>query len=521
MRETLNAAIRGVLEGAAAGGAVPGAVAVVVDRDGTQGLAAGGTTRIDGAGVPLEEGTPFRVASMTKALATVAALQLVEQGRVALDDPVASVLPAWDALQVLDGFDGDQPRLRPPASAATIRQLMCHTAGHGYLFFNSDLARYHELSGAPTVFTGLKASLDTPLQSDPGTRWEYGINTDWLGLVVEELSGQPLDEYLIEHLFDPLGMAATTFTPTPEQRAAMMPVHMRTPDGGFAVTDMDLAPEPEWMAGGHGVTSTAEDYGRFIAMLLRGGTAPDGTPVLGTGLVDEAFRDQLGDLRYPPVIETAVPDISNCGCQLARSPNMGPRVPPHAGGPARYAARGNGRLGWNLQLLLLGRPSHRRRRRVFHPGAAVLRPTLRRDSGRCRAGRVRRVQSRRPVEIHSCPWPHRPVPRTSTTSRENTGRPRSNCGSRDSQQIDAERSLTRPPPRPPRPPRTTERDDECPRTSAHFAAEGGRERRIVGPAGHGAVRRHRTSPSTSSSEAGRLRGADSAISPRATGHARQ
>ena len=290
---------------------MPGAVAVVVDRDGAQGLAAAGTSRVDGVGVPLDVGTPFRVASMTKALTTVAALQLVEQGRVGLDDPVASVLPAWDHLQVLDGFDGDQPRLRPPASAATIRQLMCHTAGHGYLFFNADLGRYHELAGVPTVFTGLRASLDTPLQSDPGTRWEYGINTDWLGLVVEELSGQRLDAYLAEHLFDPLGMTATTFAPTPEQRAAMMPVHVRTADGGLAVTEIELAAEPEWMAGGHGATTTAADYGRFISMLLRDGTAHDGTRVLGAELVEEAFRDQLGDLTYPAVIETAAPDITN------------------------------------------------------------------------------------------------------------------------------------------------------------------------------------------------------------------
>ena len=311
MREVLSATIRGVLDAATAAGAVPGAVAVVVDRDGAQGLAAAGTTTVDDVGVPLDAGTPFRVASMTKALTTVAALQLVEQGRVGLDDPVASVVSAWAALQVLDGFDGDQPRLRPPVSAATIRQLMCHTAGHGYLFFNADLGRYHELAGVPTVFTGLRASLDTPLQSDPGTRWEYGINTDWLGLVVEELSGQRLDEYLAEHLFEPLGMSTTTFAPTPEQRAAMMPVHMRTPDGGLAATDMNLAPEPEWMAGGHGATSTAEDYGRFISMLLRGGTAHDGARVLGTEFVDEAFRDQLGDLPYPAVIDTAVPELSN------------------------------------------------------------------------------------------------------------------------------------------------------------------------------------------------------------------
>jgi CubicO group peptidase (beta-lactamase class C family) len=311
MGETLSATIREVLEGAAASGAVPGAVAVVVDRDGTQGLAAGGTTRADGAGEALEPGATFRLASMTKALASVGALQLVEQGRLGLDDAVASVVPEFGEAQVLDGFDGEQPRLRPPATPATIRQLLCHTAGHGYFFLNPDLGRYHELTGVPSVLTGLRASLGTPLMSDPGTRWEYGINTDWLGLVVEAVSGQRLDEYLAEHLFGPLGMKATTFTPTAEQRAAMMPVHMRTPDGGLAVTDIDLAGEPEWMAGGHGAAATAEDYGRFISMLLRGGTAADGTRVLGQDMVELAFSDQLGDVPYPEVIESAAPELCN------------------------------------------------------------------------------------------------------------------------------------------------------------------------------------------------------------------
>jgi CubicO group peptidase (beta-lactamase class C family) len=286
-------------------------VAVVVDRDGTQALAAGGTTRADGAGQPLDAGATFRLASMTKALASVAALQLVEQGRVGLDDAVASVLPEWEQLQVLDGFEGDQPRLRPPAEPATIRQLLTHTAGHGYFFLNADLGRYHELTGVPTVLTGLRSSLGTPLLTDPGTRWEYGINTDWLGIVVEAVSGQRLDEYLGEHLFGPLGMTATSFSPTPEQRAAMMPVHVRTPDGGLIVTEIDLAGEPEWMAGGHGAASTVEDYGRFISMLLRGGTAPDGGRVLGQEMVELAFSDQLGDLPYPEVIETAAPELCN------------------------------------------------------------------------------------------------------------------------------------------------------------------------------------------------------------------
>jgi methyl acetate hydrolase len=161
------------------------------------------------------------------------------------------------------------------------------------------------------VLAGSKAALNTPLQTDPGTRREYGINTDWLGLVVEAVSGQALDAYVAEQVFSPLEMNDTTSALSAEERAAMMPVHSRTADGTLAVTDLDLPPDPEWMAGGLGAFSTAEDYGRFVSMLLRGGTAPDGNRVLAEETVDLAFTDQLRDLTYPPVIETAVPELTN------------------------------------------------------------------------------------------------------------------------------------------------------------------------------------------------------------------
>ena len=248
---------------------------------------------------------------MTKALTSVAALQLIEQGRLGLDDTVESVVPEWKELRVLDGWVGDEPRLREPKRQATIRQLFTHTAGHGYYIFNPDLGKYHEVTGTPNVLSGLRASLTAPLQTDPGTRWEYGINTDWLGLVVESLSGQALDIYLAERVFGPLGMTATSFAASPDERARMMPVHTRTPDGGLAAADIDLPVEPEFMAGGHGGFSTAEDYGRFISMLLRGGTAQDGTRLLTEDTIELAFSDQLGGLPYPAVIDTAVPELSN------------------------------------------------------------------------------------------------------------------------------------------------------------------------------------------------------------------
>jgi methyl acetate hydrolase len=311
MDDSMSEAIGAVLETAVANGAVPGAVAVVVDGEGTRGVAAAGSTRADGEGEPLRTDARFRIASMTKALVSAAALQLMERDRMSLDDEVGSIVPAWNDLQVLDGWDGDRPRLRAPRTRATIRHLLTHTAGHGYWFVSNDLTKYHQVTGTPNVLSGLRTSLATPLQTDPGTRWEYGINSDWLGLVVEEVSGQTLDAYLAEHLFTPLGMKNTSFLATPDERAAMMPVHARTPDGGLAVTDIDFVPEPEWAPGGHGSFSTAEDYGLFLTMLLRGGTSPDGTRVLDEDTVTLAFSDQLGGVQYPAVIETCAPELTN------------------------------------------------------------------------------------------------------------------------------------------------------------------------------------------------------------------
>ena len=173
-----GSAIAALLDGVVSKGAVHGIAAVVVDRNGQLFHHAAGEA---------SERTVFRNASMTKAVATTAALQLMEQGRLSLDATVESILPEFGQLSVLDGFDGDKPRLRPPASKATVRQLMTHSAGLGYLFLNEKLLKYHTVTGEPNVFSGLKRSLSVPMVNDPGTAWEYGVNTDWLGLIVEKL----------------------------------------------------------------------------------------------------------------------------------------------------------------------------------------------------------------------------------------------------------------------------------------------------------------------------------------------
>jgi methyl acetate hydrolase len=297
-----------LLEGAVARGAIPGAVAVVAGPEGMRHEAVAGRLVADGPEV--DSDTFFRFASMTKALGCVAALQLVEQGRLTLDQEVASVLPAFAQLRVLDGFDGDEPRLRAPARQATIRELMTHTAGHGYWFLNEDLVHYQDATGAPNVVSGLREGLETPLMSDPGSRWEYGINIDWVGQVVEAISGQDLAAYLDEHLLGPLGMTESTFAPTAEQRARLMPVHHRLPDGSLVAGDVDWATDPEFWAAGHGLYGPAREYARFMAAMLNGGEL-DGARILRPETVDLAFANHLGDIPFPERMTSAVPELTN------------------------------------------------------------------------------------------------------------------------------------------------------------------------------------------------------------------
>ncbi|MCK9249098.1 MAG: beta-lactamase family protein [Solirubrobacteraceae bacterium] len=299
-----------ILDAAVSAGHVPGVSVVVTDRDGTLYEGSAGVLRDGGPAV--DDATLFRYASTTKAFASIAALQLVEQGRIGLDDAITSIVPEFGELRVLDGFDGDTPILRAPSRPPTVREMLTHSSGLTYFFTNADVARYHEVTGTPHILTGRRAALtDVPLASDPGTIWDYGTSTDWLGLAVEQVSGQPLDAYLREHVLEPLGIDDVTFSPTDEQRTRTMPVHARTPDGGLAITDLDLAPEPEWWAGGHGLVGTASGYGRFIRALLRGGEL-DGRRILAPETVELAFSDQLAGVPMPTGgLKSADPALAN------------------------------------------------------------------------------------------------------------------------------------------------------------------------------------------------------------------
>src|SRR3954452_8701817 len=231
-----------LLEGAVAGGVVPGIVAVIGNRDGVVVEADAGESGPD---------TVFRIASMTKAMTSVAALQLVERGELALEQPVADLIPSFGNLQVLEGFDGDVPYLGPPKSPVLLRHLMTHTSGLGYWFSSAEILRWHEITATPPILSGKLESLHAPLLHDPGERWTYGVSTDWLGQVIQRVSAKTLEEYLRENVWGPLDMPDATFYPSDEQRERMPALMFRTPDGGLVQAPLEDV-EWEFASGGGG-----------------------------------------------------------------------------------------------------------------------------------------------------------------------------------------------------------------------------------------------------------------------------
>jgi len=297
-----------VLRHATDTGDVPGVVACVAnDREVIYEGAFG--KRSLNAATPMTVDTVFRIASMTKAVTSVAAIQLVEQGKLQLDQTVASVIPAFGELQVLVGFYGDNPALRPPTRQATIRHLLTHTSGLGYEIWNADLATYQKVTTTPGIVSGLKTAFRNPLVADPGSMWNYGINTDWLGYVVEEVSGQKLGAYMKRHIFDPLEMKDTSFNESEEQKARMVTVHTRQADGSLTPIDFSWPTGREFDNGGHGLVSTAQDYIAFVRMLLNEGTY-NGARVLRADTVAQMRQNHIGDLLVT-MMKTANPVMSN------------------------------------------------------------------------------------------------------------------------------------------------------------------------------------------------------------------
>ena len=305
------AGIDQVLRQAVEAGEVPGVVAVAADDNGVIYQGAFGRRSL-AREAPMTPDTVFRIASMTKAITATAAMQMVEQGKLALDQPAGEVVPELAAPMVLEGFDdAGQPKLRPAKEKVTLRRLLTHTAGFVYDTWNENQARFARVTDLPAARTGKLAALNAPLGFEPGERWEYGINIDWAGRMVEAAAGQNLEAYMQANIFAPLGMRDSSFDPRPDWTTRTVQVHARQADG--SLTPVETAPplpDREFYPGGGGLFSTAPDYIAFLRMLLNGGQSDDGAQVLRPETVALMAENHMGPLDVLP-LKTFKPDFSN------------------------------------------------------------------------------------------------------------------------------------------------------------------------------------------------------------------
>jgi CubicO group peptidase (beta-lactamase class C family) len=274
----------------------------------SSGVTWSGTAGERAPGLAATEDTVFRIFSMTKAVGSTAAMILIGRGKLSPDTPVEEILPQFADIKVLDGFDGDTPRLRVPKSKATVRHLATHTSGFVYEFWNGDIPKYMEVTEHPTILSGLKTSLKYPLVFEPGGRWDYGIGIDWLGQIVEAVDGRRIDAFCREEIFDPLGMPDTNFEVTDNMEKRLAVVKARGEDGQFA--DFELAPpsNPEFYGMGHALYSTAPDYMQFLRMFLNKGQL-NGSRILSEAGVETMLANHIGNLRVGK-LTTVVPPIT-------------------------------------------------------------------------------------------------------------------------------------------------------------------------------------------------------------------
>ncbi len=294
-----------------AGGA-PGVVAMVTDRDGNVYEGCAGERAL-GSGTPMTLDSVMAIFSTTKAITGTAVMQLVEEGRLRLEDAAGSVVPEICGLQVLDGFDaGGRPITRPPKRDITINDLMLHLSGLSYEFFSSDDLRYRTVTGVPSASTCRFDSIRTVLLHDPGERWTYGVNLDWLGRIVEAKRGQRLGEVFKERIFGPLGMSDIAFTMSESMLARRAVLHKRARDGKLTALPELIGPQPPEMdMGGHGLYSTVGEYMKFIRMILNDGDGRYGR-VLQAQTVARMSSNGLGPLKCSGW-KSCIPSMANDG----------------------------------------------------------------------------------------------------------------------------------------------------------------------------------------------------------------
>src|SRR5215207_1531797 len=374
----LDTSLRGAVENKD----VPGVVALITDRERVLYRSAFGVADV-ATGRPLTSDALFRIASMTKPVTSVALMQLIEQGRLGLDDPAEKYLPELAGLKVFESFDAASGAyvLRPAARPPTVKHFLTHTSGLAYPFTSAIWRDFKPRDGEKYPFGG-------PLLFDPGERWHYSTSTDVVGKLVEAVSGQKLEDYFRQHIFAPLKMDDTSYN-VPEAKGPRLVAQQQRGgarmDGAVELQKPQLGLTIAAPIGGGGLASTAEDYGRFVRMLLNGG-ALDGVRVLKAETVALMGQNHIGAVSVP-ALKTALPrsadftfiadgrDKWGLGFLVTADQVQGKRSPRQP------------ELGRHQQHVLLDRSRARHRRRD-HDAVSAIR-------GRQGAGRPRRVRARR------------------------------------------------------------------------------------------------------------------------------
>jgi CubicO group peptidase (beta-lactamase class C family) len=294
-----------LFKSAADSGHVAGIVAMAAKADGTLLYSGAHGVRKAGADQPMTEDTVFWIASMTKAITCVGMLQLIEQGKASMDQPVAELLPALAAPQLLTGFDAEgKPQLRSAERAITMRHLLTHTSGMNIFMWDEDMNRFMNTTGTSREIDPDEPKLNLPLSFEPGTRWQYSSGIDWAGVVIEAITGKKMGVYLKETIFAPLGMDSTGFARTDSMYARQAHLHQRQADGSLVAQELAPNKPPRIERGGGGLYTTAGDYMTFMLELLNGGgrlLKPETMPLV--------TDNQMGDLRVAPMV-TVEPKLS-------------------------------------------------------------------------------------------------------------------------------------------------------------------------------------------------------------------
>ena len=302
-------------------GRLAGAVAIVVRRGKIAYLEALGHRDVE-AQAPMPADAIFRIASQTKALASIGVMMLQEEGKLLITDPIGKYLPAFAETRVLETNDSGGHEIVAARRPITIRDLLTHTAGISYgmglLASRGPAADAWEEAGITgwyladrdeTVGETMARLAELPMDAHPGERWVYGYNTDILGALIEKISGQTLEAFLKERLFDPLGMTDTHFF-LPENKVGRLATvyssvdggsrFERAPDAGTMVSQGHYVNGPrKAFSAGAGSLSTATDYATFLQMMLNGGEF-NGTRILSRKTVESILSDHLGDVPFRP-----------------------------------------------------------------------------------------------------------------------------------------------------------------------------------------------------------------------------